>query len=697
MFDTEHEYPASHIVWQLANEVVDMAHSQRTAVGDSYHSRSDALLDQIDAAVYTVDANGLGLRINLAGERLLGYSQGEISGKDMHDLIHNHWPDGTPYHVADCPLLRARSTRVKATGLEEVLWAKDGSAVLVECSSAPLPLESGSFGAVITLKDLRARASAEKRLQDAVRQQEETIRQRDATARLASELAAEQSKRQHEMHASVERAAMAKIQEQQELLGTVAETAPIGIAVFDRDMLYRWVNESYQQSMDPAFQNISLSGTSFFDTVAAEHLDELRTIVDEVQRTGVAFTSPAYALTGVHRSMTYWRWSLTQLGNGDLMSTSADVTEQVNARREIEAVYADAPIALSLIDAKTLHYLRANLKYADMMGVQREQLIGKRVGTFSSSADTESVLQQAAAGQFIYNRLLHLNILGSSAESERFLLVNATPNRNVSGTVETISLALTDVTAQKRAEDALVQADKLAAVGRLAASISHEINNPLEAVTNLLYLVHQDQALSDESCMYIQQAEEELARVSQIASQTLRFQRHAVNAVPVTARQLIDPVVALYQGRLKHTHIQVTVKYSGEQQDMVVFEGDVRQILNNLLGNAIDAMPAGGGTITLRAKTARCMHTRRRGTRISVADTGQGMTAQTAAHIFEPFYTTKGASGSGLGLWISHTLAHRHGGALRVRSCKASSHPTGKSGTVFSLFLPNLEIERKKA
>ncbi len=657
-------------------------------------STGDSLLDQIDVALYAVDAAGLCVRINRAAERLLGYTQAEALGRNMHELVHGRQPNGELYALADCQLVQARSEHHRIDALEEILWSKDGQPVPVECSSLPVVMEDGTLGAVVTLKDLRGRAEAERHLRDTVNEQLETIRQRDATARVASDLAAEQVQRQRNLQLTVERAAAEQIREQQQFLGTVAERAPIGIAVFDDQVCYRWTNKSYLDAMDPAYRGINLRGTSFFATVAPANLGELRSIVEEVQRTGKTYVADSYALGGVQRGTTYWNWSLSRLENGDLMSTAANVTEQVSARREVEAVYANAPIALCLVDAKTRCYLRVNLQYADLMGASRDAMVGARVGAFSTSSATEDILSQAVAGKAFENYLLKLHILANPG-AQRSVLVNVTPNRNDTGEVETLSIAIVDVTAQKRAEDALVQADKLAAVGRLAASISHEINNPLEAVTNLLYLVHQDPALSDESCTYIKQAEAELARVSQIASQTLRFQRHAVEAVPVMPNQLIDSVVALYQGRLKHTRIDVAVKYSGEQETMVVFEGDVRQILNNLLGNAIDAMTSSGGKITVRAKRACCLHTRRRGTRISIADTGHGMTKETADHIFEPFFTTKGSGGSGLGLWISHTLAQRHGGALRVRSCMAETHPRGKGGTVFSLFLPNLEVKAK--
>ncbi|WP_052201086.1 nitrogen regulation protein NR(II) [Terriglobus sp. TAA 43] len=237
---------------------------------------------------------------------------------------------------------------------------------------------------------------------------------------------------------------------------------------------------------------------------------------------------------------------------------------------------------------------------------------------------------------------------------------------------------------QRAAEDRLLQSEKLAAVGRLAASISHEINNPLEAVTNLLYLVRNDPSISAESNEYLRTAETELARVSQIVSQTLRFQRAGTSPTEIIPETLIDSVLSLHQGRLHHRRIQIRRRH----RPSPIFrcaEGDVRQILNNLVGNAIDAMGSEGGTLTLRTTPARDQRTGQPGIRILVSDTGHGMPRHTSAHIFDPFYTTKGAKGSGLGLWISSTLANRMGGRIAVRSRTGGGR---HGGTTFSVFIP---------
>ena len=205
-------------------------------------------------------------------------------------------------------------------------------------------------------------------------------------------------------------------------------------------------------------------------------------------------------------------------------------------------------------------------------------------------------------------------------------------------------------------------------------------------MTNLLYLIATSQDLPDDLKVYIHMAQAELARVSQIATQTLRFHRQAVRATHVTAEHLVDAVIGLYQGRLANSQIQVKAVYS-TNVPVLCFENDIRQVLNNLIANAIDAMRS-GGRLLVRAHNAVDHPTGHRGIRITIADTGHGMSPETQRRLFEPFYTTKGLSGTGLGLWISSEIVERHQGRLTVRSTEHPKH----HGTVFSLFLPYSEI-----
>jgi signal transduction histidine kinase len=263
--------------------------------------------------------------------------------------------------------------------------------------------------------------------------------------------------------------------------------------------------------------------------------------------------------------------------------------------------------------------------------------------------------------------------------------VSYSPVYGADGSIQAITAAWLEITHLKRAESALVQSEKLAAVGRLASSISHEINNPLEAITNLLYLISQGDGLPQDLKIYVHMAQSELSRVSQIATQTLRFHRQAAKPTWVSPGELIGAVLNLYHGRLTNSGIRVQASYATDTR-VLCFENDIRQVLNNLIANAIDAM-RNGGRIVVRAHDAIQHTSGRRGVRLTIADTGHGMPEDVRGRLFEPFYTTKGLNGTGLGLWISESIVQRHKGRLTVRSTQHSVH----HGTVFSLFLPGGE------
>ena len=350
----------------------------------------------------------------------------------------------------------------------------------------------------------------------------------------------------------------------------------------------------------------------------------------------------------------------------------------------LETIYRTAPIGLAVFDPVEFRYLRLNDRQAAFFGIPPEEIVGKAVTEMAPIAGLREMFEQVAAGNPVQNQLVQGELANHPGE-HRYWTVNYFPVYASDGSIQAISAASLEVTQQKRAEEALIQSEKLAAVGRLASSISHEINNPLEAITNLLYLISTGEGLPDELKVYLHLAQSELARVSQIATQTLRFHRQAVRATHVTAAHLVEAVIGLYQGRLANSRIQVKATYSTETP-ILCFENDIRQVLNNLIANAIDAMRT-GGRLLIRAHDGVDYPTGRRGVRITIADTGHGMSPETQRRLFEPFYTTKGMSGTGLGLWISSEIVERHQGRLTVRS---SEHPA-YHGTVFSLFLPYRE------
>ena len=259
------------------------------------------------------------------------------------------------------------------------------------------------------------------------------------------------------------------------------------------------------------------------------------------------------------------------------------------------------------------------------------------------------------------------------------VLLTVSPLRNRKGQIVGASAIARDVTAQRRSEEAVRRSEKLATAGRLAASIAHEINNPLEAVLNLIYLARNDPRQAEQ---YLSMAEEEVGRVAHLAQQTLGFVRDTASPGRMDATRIMDEVLQLYSHKLDSKQVRVHRRYRGNSQ-IIGYAGEVRQLLTNFLVNAIDAMDH-GGDLHIGVRAGRQWPDGEEGVRITLADSGSGIPQQSLRRVFEPFYTTKKDAGTGLGLWVSRGIIEKHGGSVRVRSQVAGQH----RGTAFSIFLP---------
>ena len=226
----------------------------------------------------------------------------------------------------------------------------------------------------------------------------------------------------------------------------------------------------------------------------------------------------------------------------------------------------------------------------------------------------------------------------------------------------------------------LKENEKLAIIGRLTAVIAHEIKNPLDAVSNLLYLTEKDPQKVGE---YLPLARREISRIEQITNRTIGFYRQSPQAARVNVGEILDDILALYERRLEFENISVRKTY--RELELTSFPDEVRQVCSNLILNAIDAIGQ-NGTITLRVRASRSWtNFEQAGIRITVADTGLGIASENRGRVFEAFFTTKGQKGVGLGLWVTKTIVEQRGGSIRVHSLK---RPDG-SGTCFSVFFPN--------
>jgi PAS domain S-box-containing protein len=261
-------------------------------------------------------------------------------------------------------------------------------------------------------------------------------------------------------------------------------------------------------------------------------------------------------------------------------------------------------------------------------------------------------------------------------------LVSATPLKDEQGRIMGTVHVARDISDRKRAEEALLRSEKLASVGRMASTIAHEINNPLAAVTNTLFLIRGIAELPESAREYLDIADAELRRVAHITRQTLGFYREFAAPAVVSVGAIIDSAIELMKNKIAARCTTVERLYD-EHSQITAVAGELRQVFSNLLSNSLDAI-VGNGTIKLRVSRLRYLHEGQSCLRVTVADNGSGIEAAALGHIFEPLFTTKIDVGTGLGLWVSKQIIEKHGGSIRVHS--RASGP--RRGTAFAVFLP---------
>jgi PAS domain S-box-containing protein len=358
-------------------------------------------------------------------------------------------------------------------------------------------------------------------------------------------------------------------------------------------------------------------------------------------------------------------------------------TELLRARKEFEqiaeVVRHSSDAILRLTPDGTIQSWNTGAE--QIFGYSEPEVVGRRIAHLF---DSVAVSQLDAAFLDLSRGLdVGLESVGIRKDGRKVeLSVSLTPHLDAPEILVAFSAVMRDITSRKQAERALLQNEKLASVGRLASSIAHEINNPLEAVTNLLYIL-QSQVPGEDNQALVATAQAELARVSHIATHTLRFHKQSSARTAVHMETLVDSVLSLYRARLENSAITV-INDSSAVSPFICFEGELRQVLMNLVSNAFDAMRA-GGHLSIRSRDVTLWRSGVRGLRITVADTGTGMDAETVRRIFEPFFSTKGIGGTGLGMWIAKDLVEKNNGTIAVRTSKTIA----RNGTVVMLLFPH--------
>jgi PAS domain S-box-containing protein len=318
-----------------------------------------------------------------------------------------------------------------------------------------------------------------------------------------------------------------------------------------------------------------------------------------------------------------------------------------------------------------------------VFGYTAEEMVGQSILKIIPPElhhDEDRILTTLRRGE----RIDHFETVRVTKSGERLdVSLTISPVRDENGRIIGAAKIARDITQRKKTEEALRMSEKLATTGRLAATVAHEINNPLESVVNLVYLAKSQKGLSENVREYLHAAEEELDRVSQLTRQALGFYREKTAATTVRVGPIISQLRTVFSPKTTNKRIDLQMEVD-QDPEIVAVPGELRQLFANLLSNSIEAVPV-DGTIRVRVSLAREFnHAARTGARVTIADSGPGIDSLHRSRIFEPFFTTKKEVGTGLGLWVSKGIVERHGGTIRLRSRTTP----GCSGTVFSIFLP---------
>jgi PAS domain S-box-containing protein len=600
-------------------------------------ARATRVLESIGDAVLVTDVNARVMSMNPVAERLTGWSRTDAQGRALDEVF--LILDETTRQPVESPAAKVqRLGTVVGLSNHTILVRRDGTETSIDDSGAPVFDENGKLsGIVLVFRDVHDRRIAE--------------RERSAVANQ---------------------------------LSLVMDATTDGVLCLDRSWKIIYRNPRAQEILQTTGE---LTGRQFWEAFpeaafeGSPYVEHYSRAMDKgiPSRFEAFYPGPLQA----------WFSVVVQPADYGIVIFFHDVTHQ---REEAEAL-RDREARLNAIYSTSLEYMGlltpdgtlvdCNSASLDFAGATRADVVGKPFAAtswFSATPGAPELVRRAIAcanaGETFRSEL---SLIRPNGETLRFDF-SLTPVRDAEGAVVFLVPEARDITEAKRTEAALLQSEKLAAVGRLASSIAHEINNPLESVMNLIYLARHAPPADGER--YLDTADQEIRRVSIIANQTLRFHKQASKPQAATSADLFSTVMSIYEGRLRNARVRVEKRFRTDEP-VICFQGDVRQVLNNLVANALEAMPF-GGRLLIRSRKGRDWKTEEPGLLLTIADNGAGIQHAVRQHIFDAFFTTKGTAGNGLGLWVCKEIVDRHHGKLRVRSTQRP----GRNGTTFTFFLP---------
>jgi PAS domain S-box-containing protein len=602
-------------------------------------ARASRILQSIGDAVIVTDEHGCITDMNHVAESLTGWTLHEARGRLL----------STVFDVVDEELrqpVESPAEKVRRLGTvvglvnHTLLVRKDGTETAIDDSGAPIWDDDGKLtGIVLVFRDVSERNAAEK----------------------------------------------ARLQERTKLL-EVLKQAPVFFALLQGpDHVFTMVNALYLRlvnNRDVLNRPVRVALPEAAEQGFAEILD--RVYQGEVfAGSGLRFRFAATeGLPADDRFLDFVYQPLREADGSvsGVIVVGVDVTDRKRAQDAIQRLAAIVDSSDDVILSKDLNGIITswNAAASRLFGYSAEEMIGQSILKLIPDDlhdEEKGIIEHIRAGR----RVEHFETV-RLAKGGRAMEVSITvsPVKDELGGVIGASKILRDVSGRKRVEKSLLQAEKIAATGRMAATIAHEVNNPLEAITNLLYLLRPKIA-DEEGRNYLSSAEEELKRVSHIAKQTLGYYREHAAASPSSLSEIVQLAVTMYESRCAAAGIEIRTSYESSRK-AVLRRGEMMQVISNLIANSIYAMPHGGELSVSVEDT----ESPARGTALTIADNGVGIAPQDLPRVFEAFFTTRSTVGTGIGLFIAKQFVEGHGGQISIKSSKdAANH-----GTSIRIFLP---------
>jgi PAS domain S-box-containing protein len=349
----------------------------------------------------------------------------------------------------------------------------------------------------------------------------------------------------------------------------------------------------------------------------------------------------------------------------------------IEARLQLAAIVDSSDDAIISKDLQGI-ITSWNAAATRIFGYTEDEILGRSVLTLippELHSEEPEILRKVSSGE----RIDHYETRRLCKDGTLLdISLTISPIRDMSGRIVGISKIARDISDRRRTEEALIQTERLAAIGRMAAAIAHEVNNPLEAILNLVYLLSRNPSLDEQAQAYTDLLLNEVVRVSEITKQTLSFYRDTSASSEIQISEVLESVLKLHQSVIERKSIRVFTDFQRSAR-MWARAADIRQVLTNLVINALDALPQ-GGELKVKASALQNGHM----LCVTVADNGTGIPNELRDKVFEPFFSTKQANGTGLGLWVSQSIVRKYGGTIRLRT----STNGRRTGTVFRVCLP---------